>query len=311
MTEVFTAHDITDLAGALPALFGFMPEHSLVAISTSGPHHRFGFRLRVDLPDESQVDELAALVVRHLVNQGAEGMVLMCIGDQAEQDLSMRLMSKVEAVGYGHAVDPVISLWIDSENATVLDINDTEMHHHDLPVNHRAVAMAVAAGLSIVGSRAEVAASYAHLPGELTDAVNEALIEVETPDEEETLTALARMLNAAPGDTELLADCIATLVTAGLDFGLRDAIWGDINRTNASEYACALRTAAVHAPEALAHPLYALCAFADWIGGDGARSLIAAERALELSPQYSMAGLIIDLLQAGISPAKWQGIPAA
>src|SRR5689334_2740937 len=35
--SVYTAHDIPDLLNALPTLFGFRPQESLVAVATRGP----------------------------------------------------------------------------------------------------------------------------------------------------------------------------------------------------------------------------------------------------------------------------------
>ena len=67
---VYTAHDVPDLINSLPTLFGFAPSESLIGIATSGPRRRFGFRLRVDIPDPHDIDELAGLVAGHLFTRG-------------------------------------------------------------------------------------------------------------------------------------------------------------------------------------------------------------------------------------------------
>lgn len=306
MTTVFSAKNVGDLAGALPTLFGFMPEHSLVACATTGPNHRMGFRLRVDLPAERDVAELAELATTHLVNQGAEGVIIMVIGDLAEQHVARLAATALEESAASKFIKPVVSIWVDTENQTAVDLNDPDMQHYDLPEVSESVALAVSMGQCIQQDRVAVAKAYDHRPGELADAVIAQLEgDIETPDEDEAHTALARMLNAAPRNISLLSECIATLVMAGVDIEIRDSLWGAINRVNATEMATALRTAAVHAPVPLAHPLYALTAFADWQSGDGAKALIAAENALAIQPGYSMAELIIKVLDMGLNPDKW------
>ncbi|KAA1400450.1 DUF4192 family protein [Aeromicrobium ginsengisoli] len=54
-----------------------------------------------------------------------------------------------------------------------------------------------------------------------------------------------------------------------------------------------------------------LAAFAAWLTGDGAQSLIAVERALDADETYSMAGLILQMLEGGVSPAHWLALQAA
>ncbi|MBC7632261.1 ANTAR domain-containing protein [Aeromicrobium sp.] len=43
-STIFTARGTSDLLGTVPALFGFHPENSLIAIATYGLRNRFGFR---------------------------------------------------------------------------------------------------------------------------------------------------------------------------------------------------------------------------------------------------------------------------
>src|SRR5688500_17535011 len=92
--SVYTAHDIPDLLNALPTLFGFRPEESLVAVSTHGPRRRFGFRLRVDIPAPEDVEELAEVVVGHLGRQGAEGAIFLAVTQQ--QVVARDLLAAIE-----------------------------------------------------------------------------------------------------------------------------------------------------------------------------------------------------------------------
>ena len=48
--------------------------------------------------------------------------------------------------------------------------------------------------------------------------------------------------------------------------------------------------------------MLSLAAFAAWLTGDGAQATIAAERALAADPAYSMASLVLQVVEAGVSP---------
>ena len=101
---VFTAHDIPDLFNSMPTLFGFRPVESIVAIATSGPRRRMGFRLRMDLPDAEHVDDAASVIVGHLRRQGAEGVIALAI--TRRQDVAHDLLDAIEAelaVGLDHS----------------------------------------------------------------------------------------------------------------------------------------------------------------------------------------------------------------
>lgn len=307
--EVFTAHHVGDLAGAMPTMFGFTPEHSIVAISTNGARNRFGFRLRVDLPTPADIEKLADLIVMHLRNNGADGMVLAAIGSSTEQALGVTTMEAIACKD----VPLVVAMWIDQDAGTVVDINDPNLQHYDVPAYSPAVAGAVRAGMQIMDTRAQVEASFGSVKGDLSIAVGTALMGLGGDAEvgvDDTLDAMHRTLGAAPGDTTvLLPSAIATLGVGVLSIEQRDTIWGEITRTNAGEYAAALHTAAVNLPERLAFPVYALTGFAYWLSGDGVRALVAAERSLKIKPGYSMAELVRVSLEIGMAPTKWVGIP--
>ncbi len=82
--SVFTAHDIPDLINTLPVLLGFTPEDSIVAISTYGPRHRMGFRMRMDMPAAEHFGLVAGQIVTHLAHQKAEGAIIIAVTDQIE-----------------------------------------------------------------------------------------------------------------------------------------------------------------------------------------------------------------------------------
>jgi hypothetical protein len=48
-----------------------------------------------------------------------------------------------------------------------------------------------------------------------------------------------------------------------------------------------------------------------WLLGDGVRASIAAARALECTPDYTLATLVAHSLAAGLSPSTWRSAMAA
>ena len=60
------------------------------------------------------------------------------------------------------------------------------------------------------------------------------------------------------------------------------------------------------APPRLSPASLSLTGFASWLSGDGALALIAAERALAIDPDYTLAGLLLRLLEAGVPPSSWR-----
>ncbi len=60
------------------------------------------------------------------------------------------------------------------------------------------------------------------------------------------------------------------------------------------------------APTGRVAPVATCCAVVAWLQGDGARALMAIERALADDPDYSLAQLVGASLQSGLPPATWR-----
>jgi hypothetical protein len=69
--------DPGEVVAAVPALLGFPPRSSLVALSLRGRRARVGLCLRVDLPSGDDVARVAEQVAGHLVRDGAAATVLV------------------------------------------------------------------------------------------------------------------------------------------------------------------------------------------------------------------------------------------
>ncbi|KAA1423411.1 DUF4192 domain-containing protein [Mumia zhuanghuii] len=89
MTEILRARTLSDLIGVVPALFGFHPQDSLVAICLDGPSGQAGFRLRSDLPPVAQARTAARALVGYLAAQEPAGVVLIAFAT-ADRDAEAR-----------------------------------------------------------------------------------------------------------------------------------------------------------------------------------------------------------------------------
>lgn len=315
---VYTAHDVPDLINSLPTLFGFTPTESLVGIATNGPRRRFGFRLRVDIPDADSIIDLADLVAEHLRHQGAEGAVLVAVTER--QSVATRLLAAVECalpptelvVG----VRATSSRYWTTEPSFPADGIAYERSGH-----HLSIVKAIAAGQQILPDRQALVDRFGAVTGSrrgfLLRATEEAVHQIaplisraEGADlgvigMREVEPILQRGLSAPLDDADVV--CLSVWLSA---VTVRDAVWACIT----SESADAMLAMLTHVSRSVVPPfepaVLSLAAFAAWLTGDGVQALIAAERALKADPRYSMAGLMLQLLEAGVPPAHWAGYQA-
>src|SRR3954470_24423835 len=74
--------DLGDVAAALPHLIGFRPRESLVAVSMRGaPGSRLGLTARVDLPAPEHRRSVLAGVVRSLVTDRPDAVLLVVVSE--------------------------------------------------------------------------------------------------------------------------------------------------------------------------------------------------------------------------------------
>jgi hypothetical protein len=316
MRSVFKAGDLGELINALPALFGFPPENSLVTLGMEGPRIAFGMRL--DLADVGDaVDRTADLAVRHLERQEAEGAIILAIGEPL--DLGRRLVLAVEARLI--RVRPMAGGWATDDRYWVSMAGGSPRGYaYRRSLDHPAAVQAVWEGQEIASSRAAVEATMAPLDGTrldeveaMADRVLEDLARESEPDANTRGRVEAQLADdvvpvldelregKAVSDARLLR--MAFLVTR---IEVRDAAWGLITPDNAREFVRVWLHVARHVPHAWAPSAYSLAAFASWMCGDGAKSVMAAEQALRLDPDYSMAALILELATSGLSPNVWR-----
>jgi hypothetical protein len=101
----------------------------------------------------------------------------------------------------------------------------------------------------------------------------------------------------------------ARMLVALTSTKVRDALWEDVNRDNATEHTALWADLTRRAPDEVRTPAATLLAFSSWLGGDGAKAWCALDQIPD-GPPYSMAALVGTVLQEGVNPAVWEQMRA-
>lgn len=318
---IFTAHDPSDLINVLPAAFGFVPQESLCAIATTGPRHRMGFRMRLDLDERIPPEEAGRVIHHHLVRQKAEGAMIIAVS--ANPELAEKYVWAAErALG---RVKPVVSVWgTDDRYWTTFPECDPDGHPYERSLHHVAVVQAVAEGQEILASRDELRARIEREQGErrrwLDAAADEQAEQVgsllmSAQDDELTVKVARRdvslLLDRVRGGESLTDGEVLRLAVWTISIGVRDDFMAQVDRESADQMRALWQRAARIVPRSLRAPVLCLAGFSAHRCGDGAQALICAEAAAREDPHYSLATLLLQILEAGISPdevsAVWRG----
>jgi hypothetical protein len=91
------------------------------------------------------------------------------------------------------------------------------------------------------------------------------------------------------------------------DSGTRDALWEAANTKNASAHVALWSDLVRRAPDEVRAAPAALCGFASWLSGDGARAWCALDQIPTQRP-YPLAAIVATLLQEGVSPREWSEV---
>lgn len=317
-SPVFTAHDVGDLFNLLPTTFGFMPEESICAIATTGPRHRFGFRMRVDLPQEAEhVPQLAQFVAGHLRNNGAEGAIVLVVSQRT--DVAGEAAWAVER-NLGPVL-PVVTAWTDTERYwTTFDDDPVDGTPVELSDHHPGVVSAVLAGQEVLPDRATLERRWRPAEGPRRGWLASQVLEVEASLVEESWTrsgheigvvgtaevlqVVEQMVDGTrPDDAALLRACVWLT-----HHRVRDRVWLLYTRDDAERILPSWRELARQAPSTYAAVPYAVAAYLAYLTGDGAQASMGLEHARAADPCYEMAETLQWALTAGVHPDRLHAV---
>ncbi len=317
--STFVAHDISDLINSLPTLFGFRPSESLVAVATHGPRRKFGFRMRMDIPAPEHIDQVAALIVSHLRHQGADGAIVIAMTDR--QGIALDLLDAVHAeIDEEPELRLIVRARADGERYWTDEPGSSpEGIAYETSDHHLSIVQAVAAGQQILPDRSSLVDRFAAATGERRRWLEHATATIL----DEVVPIVARTAPGELGATGMaviepileralasrrLSDADLLRVAAWVSsISVRDALWAQIDHDNAEEMLRVLTIVSGSVVPPFEPAVLSLTGFAAWLTGDGAQALIAIERALRVDPDYSMAQIVLEILERGISPVHWTG----
>lgn len=322
MTETrstYTAHGIPDLLNLLPALFGFSPRQSFIAIATHGERRRFGFRLRMDMPPLGHVREAAVQIASYLRRQEPDGAVFIAVTDRGT--VADALMAAVTAELTDVPVHDAVRT--DGESYWTYGPAGPGEAVPYVSQCSPAVVSAIVGGMQILPDREALVARFAAVSGPrkaIMAAATEKVLGIalrelsDTPRSDLGVVGMARIqpiIDAHNAGRPLSDHHLGTLAIWVSSVRVRDGVWARMRRDTADATLSLWTAVAQSVVEPFEPPVLCLAAFAAWLSGDGTQALIAIERALTVEPGYSMAQLILRTLDSGVSPEHWNGFDAA
>ncbi len=316
------------ILAVVPHLLGFHPAESLVVLGVGGPHSRIRLAFRYDLPDPPE-EGLAADIASH-----------------AATVLGRQHLTLAIAIGYGSGrqVTPVADVLIPALREAGIGVQDVlrvadgrywsylcddpgccppEGVPFD-PARHPAAATLAAAGLTVLGNRAELVATLApavESAKQMSEAVERAQdratrmltdafadprygdVYQPVADAGRRSVRLAVTRYRRGGRLTSHHDELAWLGVALTDMRVRDDAWARMDPEYNADHQRLWVDLVRHLPPEYVPAPAALLAFTAWQAGDGALASVAIERALDADPDYSMAQLIADALHAGLPPS--------
>jgi hypothetical protein len=334
---------VSSVAGFLaviPHLLGFHPSRSMVVVGLDARRGRIVLAFRYDLPDppdaarSRDIAEHAAAVLRKRRIRTAiaagygDGVLVTPVAEQLRAGLrgagiAMRDLLRVQDGRYWSYVctDPGCC----PPDGVPFDVSA-----------HPAAAAMTAAGMAARPDRASLAGSLAPLTGQAAQSMRKATDRAELRAGE--LIASSRAQGGAPSGASGSApsrtlgslwlvveagreavraaisiyrhggqitdhDQLAWLTVTISDLRVRDDAWARMDPRHRADHQRLWTDVVRHASEPYVPAPASLLAFTAWQSGDGALANVAIERALAADPEYSMAHLIGQALDAGLPPS--------
>jgi hypothetical protein len=322
---------VSSVAGFLaviPHLLGFHPSRSMVVVGLDARRGRIVLAFRYDLPDppdaarSRDIAEHAAAVLRKRRIRTAiaagygDGVLVTPVAERLRAGLrgagiAMRDLLRVQDGRYWSYI--CTDSGCCPPDGVPFDVSA-----------HPAAAAMTAAGMPARPDRASLADSLAPLTGQAAESMRQATERAVLRAAE--LIASSSVPSGAPGGLWLAVeagreavraaisiyrhggritdhDQLAWLTVTIADLRVRDDAWARMEPRHRADHQRLWTDVVRHAREPYVPAPASLLAFTAWQSGDGALANVAIERALAADPEYSMAHLIGQALDAGLPPS--------
>lgn len=300
------------LLSALPYLLGFHPVESAVVVWLS--ERRILLVQRMDLPEpDVPADAWHDALWGHEGAGQADELVLVLVTDgPADADLVARVVDTAERSGL--EVRDVLRLrggrwW--SLMCSDEDCCPAEGRPVDAGTAARIAAEFTVLGRAPAADRAALRREYD--PDPVAIAGLTAVPRGPEPGDREAWRddRIAALLDALGGAGAMLPDAVEAsgMLAALADIRVRDTVLWHLSRWTAEPLASAAAVLAClvrMAPPGRVAPVATCAALVAWLSGDGARALVALDRASADDPAYSLATLLSASLAAGLPPRAWR-----
>lgn len=329
-TDVLKLKSPPDILEAVPYLLGFEPQASLVVLSLRGPRNRLGLQMRIDIDVPGTVQANAAMLAGHLVQDGARAAILVVYAEPGETDpdplvAAMRYELRRRRITVPEALRVSEGRWTSytCRRRACCPPEGTPLPDR-VRRPGRVGAAAVAAGMAVLPSRADLAATLAPVAGRLHVDMAGALdhhvrpfrAALPKPGRTEYGDATMSLVRAsaggfAAGIDQVTVDDAARMIVGLMDRDVRDRClpWGQqvTGESGLGPGASRLWTELVRRavlPGFAAPPATLLAWFAYLEDCNGALANIALERALADDRDYRMALHLLTVLQQGMPPEQ-------
>lgn len=302
---------------ALPYLLGFTPRDSAVLVWVG--RKRILLTQRLDLPAESADlgPWLQAMWTHQAADRADELIVVLATESGEAPRLAEAVLSR--AAESDLDVRDVLRLWEGRWWSLICNDPDCcgpQGRRVDARVQAAVAAEFTVMGVAPLADRADLVSSMAADPDAVTrvrplvDTILDRLGESPRRRERWRDAAIQHVESVLTRDASEIDDAAAALVIAALaDVRVRDTVMWESTRRAGDELQRGLDALIVvlrRAPTGRVAPAATCTATLAWLVGDGARALIAVERALADDPAYSLGILVLQSLQAGLPPDSWR-----
>jgi hypothetical protein len=300
--STLTARTPEDLLAVARVVLGFDPDDSVVMLTFGGPGP---FHARVDLPpprcDTEELRLLARTLLRPALLHRVDAAVLLLFTD--DDRVARRAARAVTRTLESSGIRCLEALRAHDRRWHPLQRRLPGVGPLGVPYDvsaHPFVVDAVMRGRVIHGSRAELAAT---LDSDRSACAAVARCRPTPSASPEWAAATARhhaLAATVPGPADA-----ARLLEAVAEQPVRDAVWGDVVRSEARQHVELWSALVRCAPDDLVAHAAAVLAFVAWLSGDGALAWCGVDRARAERPDHSLAGLVASALEGAVPPSTW------
>ena len=310
------------LVCAIPYLLGFEPRESAVLVWLS--RGRILLTQRIDLP--GSIDELPAwreATWSHAAASQSDELIAVVFA--AATDLTGEGVSDVIREADARSIAVRDALRVEGDRWWSLLCSDSDCcpddgRKVDLQVKDRVAAEFTLLGRAPLADRSAVAATLESDPIRVS-SVAECLDDLDQPDasgveawRDAAIESLVRRLTTGSETSVEDPAQTARMLASLADIRVRDTLLWDLAQLDSEGLASALDRMIPllrAAPCGTVAPVATCCAVLAWLLGDGARAMMAVDRALADDPDYSLAALVATSLRAGLAPTAWREVMAA